>query len=251
MSSISASVGNGGANKTNEVKIIQTLINGHFSRVRTISRLPEDGIPSPALYQAIRIFQYSMGIKSPDGLVSPGGRTLKSLQTKPEVYRLEGKKLQGHKEDSVENKRKRASIQKIAVGYNGSVLWAFATKKGDFPANSNKCNKFVYDVLQEAGINAYVSIRGQRRPPLAAEWADKNTEIPNWRVLTSFEPRQAGDVAAYSLTGGGTSFSGHTGFIVQISSSLSNISAHDDAVYPTPNQFEHEPTVAYRRYIGE
>ncbi|WP_280192443.1 CHAP domain-containing protein [Delftia sp. PS-11] len=251
MANISASVGNGGANKTNEVKFIQHLINLHFSRTRILSPISEDGIPSQELNKAIRIFQFSMGIKSPDSLVSPGGRTLQLLSTKPENYRLEGKTIKGYKEDGTYNRKKRALIEKIAISHNASKLWAYSTKKDNFPANSNKCNKFVYDVLQEAGIDARISIHGQRRAPLAAEWADRNTEIQNWRVISAPESRQAGDVAAYSLPGGGTSFSGHTGFIVHIAGVLSNISAHDDAVYPIPNQFEFETKVAYRRYIGD
>jgi hypothetical protein len=146
-------------------------------------------------------------------------------------------------EGSPANLRRRSAIDVLARSYDGSKAWCFICKKGNFPANSNKCNKFVYDVATEAGARPVV----RNRQPLAAEWADPKTEIPNWRPLGPTELPEPGDVAAYKQPGGGMAYSGHTGFIT----SNGNISAHADAVYPTIGQFEMRPDTVYRRYTGE
>lgn len=57
----------------------------------------------------------------------------------------------GGQEGSTTNKAARDRIDNVANSYNGSTAWAYATRKDDFPPNRNKCNKFVCDVLQEAG----------------------------------------------------------------------------------------------------
>jgi len=141
---------------------------------------------------------------------------------------------------------KRKKIDEVARKYNGSHLWDFAVNKDNFPRNSNKCNKFVYDVTKEAGAEAVVAVSGTSRPPLAAEYADKNTAIPNWRPLVPGENPQPGDIAAYKLSGGGVRFSGHCGFIVI----GGNLSAHYDGVYGVAGQFENNPDTRYRRYTG-
>jgi hypothetical protein len=46
---------------------------------------------------------------------------------------------------------------------------------------------------------------------------------------------------------GGSSFSGHTGFITK----EGNISAHDDGDYQKSGQFEEERAARYRGYTGE
>jgi hypothetical protein len=158
----------------------------------------------------------------------------------------------GLKEGSPANLARRQKIDQIARGYNNSKAWCFDCKKDNFGVGTNKCNKYVYDVTKEAGATGEITIKGTKRAPLAAEWADKNTKIKNWRVLKDGETPLPGDVAAYKLEGGGASFSGHTGLMISNGSGgLTNISAHGDAVYPTPNQFESNPSTVYRRYTGE
>lgn len=154
-------------------------------------------------------------------------------------------------EGSPANIAKRKVIDKIARGYNNSKAWCFTCRKGGkfpFPKNTNKCNKFVYDVTNEAGAEALE----KGRPALASEWAASYVDIPNWRPLLPGETPQPGDVAAYRLTGGGTSFSGHTGMVTSDGSSgTTNTSAHANSVYPTPDQFSTNPNTRYRRYTGE
>src|SRR4051812_19151532 len=50
-----------------------------------------------------------------------------------------------------------------------------------------------------ASLPSVTGSNGKPRYPLAAEWADKNTKIDNWRVLGKGEVPQPGDVAAYKL----------------------------------------------------
>lgn len=160
----------------------------------------------------------------------------------------------GLTEGSPSNLAKRKKIDELARGYDGSKDWRFNTRKDNFLNPSNKCNKFVYDVTKEAGAEALTQATdGNMRPPLASEWAH-DTNIPNWRRLKKGEKPQPGDVGAYKRSDGGTSFSGHTGIITSCEcegGGTSNMSAHDDAVYPTPGQFLNHPNAIFRRYIGD
>jgi hypothetical protein len=95
------------------------------------------------------------------------------------------------------------NIGATADKYNGNTDWAYTARKGSFAPNTNKCNAFVGDVTKEAGAPASVKgSDGKSRYPMAAEWADPNTKIPNWQVLEKNERPQPGDVAAYKLPGG-------------------------------------------------
>ena len=147
------------------------------------------------------------------------------------------------------NRQKRRKIDEIARSYDGRTEWAYSVEKDDFKAKSNKCNKFVYDVTNEAGAKA----RAYNRIPQAGDWAENyKPRIKNWTPLTVNETPEPGDVIAYPLAGGGTSFSGHVGFIVSDGKGgVTNISAHSDSVYSDPKQFINEPGLLIRRYRGE
>jgi RHS repeat-associated protein len=153
------------------------------------------------------------------------------------------------------NEQTRANVAATADKYNGSTDWAYSKQKGAFACNTNKCNAFVGDVTKEAGAPASVTgSNGKSRYPLAAEWADKNTKIDNWRVLGKGESPQAGDVAAYKLSGGGTSYSGHSGIVTSVDANgvVHGMAAHENVVGPD-NKFDRSvtPTVVYRRYTGD
>jgi hypothetical protein len=153
------------------------------------------------------------------------------------------------------NEQTRANVAATADKYNGSTDWAYSKQKGAFACNTNKCNAFVGDVTKEAGAPASVTgSNGKSRYPLAAEWADKNTKIDNWRVLGKDEAPQAGDVAAYKLSGGGTSYSGHSGIVTSVDANgvVHGMAAHENVVGPD-NKFDRSvtPTVVYRRYTGD
>jgi hypothetical protein len=156
-----------------------------------------------------------------------------------------------------------------AQKYNdaGSTAWAVDAKKDEFPAGSNKCNKFVGDVVAEAGAKAVVLGKDGKpitiapgsdvpRPPTAGEWAEASVVIPNWRVLGPNEKVQAGDVAAYTLPGGGGDFTGHSGIVTSVDANgvVHGIAAHYDKVGPDDKFQTPTPTsqhqVTYRRYTG-
>lgn len=143
---------------------------------------------------------------------------------------------------------RRKCVDELARKYNLSTDWAYNARKGNFPPGSNKCNKFVYDVIKECGADMNV-LRGEW-PPRAADWADPRTKIGFWRPLRPGETPAPGDVAAYKIPGGGSAFSGHTGFIVTGQRRLENMSAHDDRVGYVPGQFFDNRNTGYRRYIG-
>jgi len=146
-------------------------------------------------------------------------------------------------------------IADTAEKYNGSPDWAFAAKTGAFACNTNKCNEFVGDVTKEAGAPvSVIGSDGKPRYPLAAELADKNTKIANWRVLGKDEKPQPGDIAAYKMSGGGTAYSGHSGIVVSVdrNGTVHGMAAHDRVVGPD-DKFNSTPTraVTYRRYEGD
>ena len=145
------------------------------------------------------------------------------------------------------------NIADTAKKYEGSTDWAFAKRKDNFPPNTNKCNKFVYDVTKEAGAPATViGSDGKPRPPLAGEWADPKTKIANWSVVGNNQSPQPGDVAAYKLAGN-ASYTGHSGIVTSVDPNgmVHATAAHGDVVGPDD---KFNPTlrrpVTYRRYEG-
>ncbi len=183
-----------------------------------------------------------------EGMLQSMGAVPPSVMTPAEENRNQTKKAQN-------NEQTRANVAATADKYNGSTDWAYSKQKGAFACNTNKCNAFVGDVTKEAGAPASVTgSNGKSRYPLAAEWADKNTKIDNWRVLGKGESPQAGDVAAYKLSGGGTSYSGHSGIVTSVDANgvVHGMAAHENVVGPD-NKFDRSvtPTVVYRRYTGD
>lgn len=145
----------------------------------------------------------------------------------------------------------RKKIARTAQKYNGSTDWTFAKQKDDFPPNTNKCNKFVYDVTKESGAPAIViGVNGKRRPPLAGEWADPNMPIPGWSVLGKSETPQPGDVAAYKLPGHST-YTGHSAIVTAVDANgvVHAVAAHLTIVGPD-DKFQRVQGVTFRRYTG-
>lgn len=145
----------------------------------------------------------------------------------------------------------RQKIAKIARKYRGRTDWAFEKRKDNFPPNTDKCNKFVYDVTKEAGAEPLVrGSDGKLRPPLAAEWANPNVDIPNWRVLAPEEKPQPGDVAAYPLPGH-SGYTGHSGIVTSVDADGTThaTAAHHDVVGPD-DKFQHVKGITFRRYTG-
>jgi len=80
MGTISASVGQGGANRHVDVITVQTLINRNIGRLTPLRLIKVDGRCGEHTILAIKEFQTRiLGMPKADGRVDPGGRTLAKL----------------------------------------------------------------------------------------------------------------------------------------------------------------------------
>jgi len=87
-------------------------------------------------------------------------------------------------------------IVEVAKSKVASTDWKYDTEKDEFGKDTNKCNKFVYDVLVEAGVRPPPTVAKYvvfTRPPTAGEWADPKVSIKGWLQVADAQP---GDVAA-------------------------------------------------------
>ncbi len=133
-------------------------------------------------------------------------------------------------------------IAEIANGYVGSTDYNLLSKKDDFLPGNPKCNKFVYDVLLQAGASPGLPNQPGRwgmpgsKPPIAVQWANTNYNIPGWVVVSSPMP---GDIA---------SFNGHVGIVfvngLTISATLR------DGVVRNDWGFRAGQTPVFRRFVG-
>jgi len=80
MAAISGSVGKGGANRPNDVRTIQTLLNRNIAKLIPLLPVTVSGACDPQTILMIEEFQRRvLQTQTPDGRVDPGGRTLKAL----------------------------------------------------------------------------------------------------------------------------------------------------------------------------
>ncbi len=80
MSRILAAVGRGAINRTDDVRIVQALLNQHLSSPQR--PLAVDGVVGPRTIAAIEEFQRRVvKIHHPDGRFDPGGRTFTALSS--------------------------------------------------------------------------------------------------------------------------------------------------------------------------
>lgn len=82
MLTLTGSVGKNGTNAPADIKAIQKLLNKH-APVVGFDKISEDARFGTNTLKAIVAFQKSIGIRSPDGVVDPAGRTLKALASRP------------------------------------------------------------------------------------------------------------------------------------------------------------------------
>jgi hypothetical protein len=177
---------------------------------------------------------------------------------KPDAFTIEAQKAieEGPKfaqNGSVSsNGTKRDAIDQIARSFDGSHDYDYGVRKDNFAANSNKCAKFVGDVVSKAGAPMHVRDRetGKLRSPTADEIVTQR--IPGWRMLRRGEKPQPGDVAAYSMLGHAT-YTGHSGIIISGGhGGVTSISAHDVGVDTSRgSQFFDNPATHYQRYTGD
>jgi hypothetical protein len=80
MATIRGAVGRGGRNFEDDVRVIQELLNSHTHLIQSVGVLDADGDIGWKTITAITEFQRRVvGMRSPDGRVDPGGRTLARL----------------------------------------------------------------------------------------------------------------------------------------------------------------------------
>lgn len=152
----------------------------------------------------------------------------------------------------------RRNIAMIAEGYGGSKDWNYENSFDNFDENTNKCNKFVYDVTTEAGAspgtpNGFLG----NSPPTAGQWADPKYSIKGWKIVSK---PQRGDVVAYAHN-----YSDATGHVAIIGANVvgyrSNIqysigtSGTYKSIARTGFGFDatlkpSSSTYIYRRYVG-
>lgn len=82
MLTLTGSVGKNGSNAPADIKAVQKLLNRH-APVVGFDRISEDARFGAHTLKAIVAFQKAIGMRSPDGVVEPAGRTLKALASRP------------------------------------------------------------------------------------------------------------------------------------------------------------------------
>jgi peptidoglycan hydrolase-like protein with peptidoglycan-binding domain len=83
MKTIVASVGHGGLNRTDDVCLVQELLNRHMHPPQL--PLVVDGVMSPRTIAAIEAFQRRvLNIHRPDGRIQPGDSTMVALTRQAE-----------------------------------------------------------------------------------------------------------------------------------------------------------------------
>lgn len=152
-----------------------------------------------------------------------------------------------------ERQRRQAAIVSEARKYVDSSAWAHWADRPPYPAGTNKCNLFVYEVLKSAGTPVPMRVRWSWRnlgnvsyPPLARQWADPDQVIPGWVIVKDPQP---GDVAAMRINY--TDATGHVGIVTGPGTTVSASSETDTVV---ENDWGFRPgqkdAVVFRRYVG-
>jgi hypothetical protein len=91
---ISGSVGKGGKNKSEDILLVQQLLNA-FSKTAGFKKLDEDGLIGPKTLSAIAAFQKSaVGMTRPDSRIDPGGESFSMLSMGPRKAEAEAKKAE-------------------------------------------------------------------------------------------------------------------------------------------------------------
>jgi hypothetical protein len=137
-------------------------------------------------------------------------------------------------------------IVRVARSKVGSKDWMYSVKKDEFAANTNKCNKFVYDVVVEAKVKPAPEVSVYlifSRPPTAGEWADPKVTITGWDVVTT---PQAGDVVAEAHRYADAT--GHVGIVVAAGLTVSAASTVGGVIVENDWGFREGQTPTFRRY---
>ena len=151
----------------------------------------------------------------------------------------------------------------VARHYAGSAQWAYKANRPPYGPNTNKCNLFVYEILNEAGASVPMKTRDRgwfkgifkaryvKHPPLAGQWADRSVSIPGWKVVNT---PQVGDVAAEA--GQYSNATGHVGIVSAVTQGgkkgkTISASATTNTVVENTWGFRGGQNVVFRRYVGK
>jgi cell wall-associated NlpC family hydrolase len=174
---------------------------------------------------------------------TPGSERLPSL---PEIAMELGRQALARQA------RNEKVIPAEAVKHVGSSAWSHSANKPPYPPGTNKCNLFVYEVLNAAGTPVPMRIRFSWRnfgnvkyPPLAGQWADPHQPIPGWEVVTNPRP---GDVVAVKEDY--SDASGHVGIVTGPGTSVSASSVTGTVVQNNWGFQPGQKDVVFRRYVG-
>ncbi|MGH1353414.1 MAG: RHS repeat-associated core domain-containing protein, partial [Methyloligellaceae bacterium] len=145
----------------------------------------------------------------------------------------------------------REKIASIAESYENSKEWYTDVEKDNYGVGQYKCNKFVYDVIREAGAIGYGgSIRDLTKffsgygGPTAGQWADPKFHIEGWEVTNN---PQRGDVAAIENIS--STSTGHVA-IVTGPNKTTGTSYAPAPIKTSDWGFRVNQTPTFRRYIG-
>jgi hypothetical protein len=115
-----------------------------------------------------------------------------------------------------------------------------------FQAGSYKCNLYVNNKLNEAGLPAPNNVPGTNTALRAEGWADPNEDIDHWEVVDDPQP---GDVVACRADNVNPEYSGHVGIVVEVTETGGySVSAGTYAVNRNTFGFDGECDYTFRRY---
>ncbi|HBL58676.1 MAG TPA: hypothetical protein DDZ80_09215 [Cyanobacteria bacterium UBA8803] len=141
------------------------------------------------------------------------------------------------------------AIVREARRHIGSGTWAYSANRPPYGSGTNKCNLFVYEVVNNAGAPVPMQERWSwsqfeyvQYPPLAGQWANPSFTIPGWVVVTEPQP---GDVAAIAIN-----YSDASGHVAIVSGPNTTISATANEVVENDWGFRAGQTPTFRRYGG-
>ncbi len=177
-----------------------------------------------------------------DCLVQKSAESEKSLfyEIKPQIK--SGVKSSSKPGNAVEQ------IYSIALKDIGKTSYSKKVARDGFGVGAPKCNLYIHDVLERAGLNApeYAQdSNGKAWPIVSAAWVNPKYNIPGWKVVDNPKP---GDVCAVKFKNSKNA-TGHVGFVVGNDYS---VSARSNAVVKDRFCFEgkYKGKCTFRRYHG-